>query len=356
MKRCIKLAKKGEGKTAPNPMVGAVIFDDNFDIIAEGYHEKYGEKHAEVNAIESRKISYQGLSIAVNLEPCSHHGKNPPCADRIIKEGFKRVIVGVADPNPLVGGNGIKKLKEAGIEVISGILEEECRQLNEIFIKNHVEKKAFIAIKTATTLDGKIACENGNSKWITSEKARNYVQKLRNHYDAILAGSGTVIKDNPKLNFRKKSGKNPIRIIVDSKLITPTNSNVYNDDKTRVIIATSTNISEEKQKTYPKNVEFLKCNLINNHIDLEELTKKLYHMEIRSILVESGPKLNAALIDKKLIDKLIQFIAPKILGDKKAINFVEGFFLKNINNSIILEKIKTKKLYPDVLIEAYFKK
>lgn len=354
MRQCLNIAKKGEGKTSPNPMVGAVIFDDNFNIISKGYHQKYGEAHAEVNAVKNAKCSLKGLSIAVNLEPCSHYGKNPPCADLIIKEGFKRVIIGIGDPNPLVCGNGIKKLQDAGIEVITGILEEECRKFNEIFLNDQLKKRPFITIKTATTLDGKIASKTGSSKWITSEKARNHVQKLRNRHDAILTSSNTIIADNPSLTCRMKNGKNPSRIIIDSKLKTNPNSNVYKNDKTSVFIVTDKNMPESEQKKYPEHIQFIKCSLKNGKIDLCEATQKLYEKDIKSIIIEAGGTLNHTFINEKLADKLIQFVAPKILGDKNAINFVQGFDINNIDESQILTELNIKKLNPDIMMEAYF--
>ncbi len=356
MRECLKLAQKAEGKTSPNPMVGAVIFDDDFNIISKGYHEKYGEAHAEVNAVKNAGQSVRGLSIAVNLEPCSHHGKTPPCADMIIREGIKRVVVGMRDPNPVVYENGIKKLKDAGIEVITGILEDECRKLNEVFVKDHMEEKPFVAIKTATTLDGKIACENGSSKWITSEKSRKIVQKLRNKYDAILTGSNTIMKDNPSLNCRLKNGKNPIRIVVDSKLKTDPKSKVYKNDGTKIYIITDKDMPETAKQKYQKHIEFINCSVKNEKINLEEAFDTLYKKGTKSILVEAGANLNYAIIKNNLADKLIQFIAPKILGDKGSISFVEGFRLNDINNTKNLEITEVKNLKPDIMIEAFFKK
>ena len=236
MRRCISLAKKSYGRVSPNPLVGAVIFDDDFRIISEGRHEKYGENHAERNAILNSKEEVKGKNIIVNLEPCSHFGKTPPCADLIIKKGIKKVIIGMQDPNPIVSGNGIKKLMEAGIEVVTGISEKECREINEIFIVNQTEKRPFVAIKTATTLDGKIATASGNSKWITDEISRKEVQKLRNIYDAVLTSSQTVKNDNPSLTCRIKNGRNPVRIILDTNLTTLPGSKVYEDNGAKVYI------------------------------------------------------------------------------------------------------------------------
>lgn len=354
MRRCISLAKKSKGRTSPNPLVGAIIFDDDFKIISEGRHKYYGGNHAERNAIFETNEDLKGKSIIVNLEPCSHFGKTPPCADLIIEKGFKRVIFGIVDPNPLVAGNGKRKLQEAGIEVIEGILEEECRELNRFFIKNQTEKLPYITIKTATTLDGKIATSTGNSKWITDEKSRYEVQKLRNEYDAILTSSKTVIADNPSLTCRAKNGRNPVRIIIDSKLRTPVDSRVYNDDGAKVITIISENVKDELINKYPKNIQFIKCSEKDNHIDLKEAVQKLFNSGIKSILIECGGKLNAEFIKENLADELIQFIAPKILGDKNGINFVESFERNEISMCNNLNVVSTKKLKNDIMIIGKF--
>lgn len=354
MRRCISLAKKSKGRTSPNPLVGAIIFDDDFKIISEGRHEYYGGNHAERNAIFETNEDLKGKSIIVNLEPCSHFGKTPPCADLIIEKGFKRVIFGIVDPNPLVAGNGKRKLQEAGIEVIEGILEEKCRELNRFFIKNQTEKLPYITIKTATTLDGKIATSTGNSKWITDEKSRYEVQKLRNEYDAILTSSKTVIADNPSLTCRAKNGRNPVRIIIDSKLRTPVDSKVYNDDGAKVITIISENVKDELINKYPKNIQFIKCSEKDNHIDLKEAVQKLFNSGIKSILIECGGKLNAEFIKENLADELIQFIAPKILGDKNGINFVESFERNEISMCNNLNVVSTKKLKNDIMIIGKF--
>lgn len=354
MKRCLSLAKKGEGRVSPNPLVGAVIFDDNFNIISEGYHAKYGENHAERNAILNTNADLRGKSIAVNLEPCSHYGKTPPCADLIIEKGFKRVIVGMTDPNPIVSGNGIKKLKEAGIEVITDVLEKECRIFNEIFIKNQLTNLPFVTIKTATTLDGKIASRTGNSKWITDETSRYEVQKLRNKYDSILTSSSTVIKDNPSLTCRMKNGRNPLRIILDTNLRTKNTHKVYNDDGTKVIILTGENTRDTKIKTFASNVKIIKCGLKNGHVDLKEAVNLLYQEGIRSILVEAGAELNNSFIQEGISDKLIQFTAPKILSDKEGKGFSQGCERENISECNTLEIVSTKKLKKDIIIVGYF--
>lgn len=350
MKKCIALAQKSEGHVSPNPFVGAVVLDKNGKVVGEGRHEKYGHAHAEVNALKMAGEKAKGATIIVNLEPCSHYGKTPPCADLIIEKEIKKVVIGLVDPNPLVAGKGIKKLQDAGIEVITGVLEEECKTLNEIFIKNQTEKLPFIAIKTATTMDGKIATKTGSSKWITGEKARAHVQTLRNKYDAILTGFNTIKSDDPSLTCRKRGGRNPVRIIIDSKLNSDPKAKVFNDDGTKTIIATGNNVPA---KDFGSNVEIVKCPLTENKIDLNFLAIKLYEKGIMSILVEAGGELNGAFIKAKLADKIYQFIAPKILGDKEAKNFIEGFNINKINETIKLEIKSVKKFSSDILIESY---
>ena len=355
MRKCINLAKKSEGRTSPNPLVGAIIFDDDFRIISTGRHEYYGGNHAERNAVFSAKEDLKGKSIIVNLEPCSHYGKTPPCANLLVEKGFKRVVCGMVDPNEKVAGNGIKILKDAGIEVVTGVLENECKELNKFFIKNHVEKKPYITIKTATTLDGKIATCDYVSKWITDEVSRREVQKLRNQYDAILTGANTVIKDNPSLTCRMKNGRNPIRIVLDTNLSTDINSKVYNNDGTRVVLVTSYDSDCSKVVEKIPHVEILKCPKKNNYIDLKYAVKELFKMGINSILVEAGAKINKSFLEEKLVDELIQFVAPKILGDATGIDFVQGFDRKTLTECNILEIQTVKKLKNDIMILGKFR-
>ncbi len=354
MRKCLSLAKKSEGYVSPNPLVGAIIFDDDFRIISQGRHEVCGRNHAERNAILNAKEDLKGKSLIVNLEPCSHYGKTPPCADLIIENGIKKVIIGMVDPNPIVSGKGIKKLKQAGIEVITGVLEKECTELNEIFIKNQLYSKPFVTIKTATTADGKIATKEGNSKWITDEISRREVHKLRNKYDAVLTSSDTVMKDNPQMTCRLKGGRNPVRIVLDTNLKTDPKSKIYNKDGTRVIIITSEIVSREKTKNYPSDVEILRCPEKDGHIDIKKAIELIYQQGIRSILVEAGARLNNAVIQTKSADKLIQFIAPKILSDKEAISFSQGCSRREIADCNNLIFISTKQLKNDIMIIGKF--
>lgn len=338
IKMCFSLAKKGKNNVLPNPMVGSLIVKEG-RIISKGYHKKYGEFHAERNAILNAKEDLEGATIYVNLEPCSHFGKTPPCADLIIEKKIKRVVFSSFDKNPKV--DGVKKLKEAGIEVLGGVLEKEGDELNKVFFKNITKKIPYIALKTATTLDSKIATENYNSKWITGDSSRLEVMKLRSLYQAIITGSNTILYDNPKLTSRIKGGINPIRIIMDKKGQIPFNYNVFEDNGTRIIL-----IDNTKRKC-PSHVEKIGFSNIN------ELLKTLFNMGIYSILIESGRGLNSAFLKEKCVDEIYHFIAPKILGG--GINFIDGFNPKKIDDGLIAYNLEIKKFEPDIMLNYKLK-
>lgn len=324
MKKCIQLAHSGEGNVSPNPLVGCVVLDKDGNEISTGCHAKYGENHAERDALLKLKNGEEkGGTLIVNLEPCSHYGKTPPCTDLIIERGIKRVVIGMHDVNPKV--DGIKKLKNAGIEVIDGVLEKECRQLNEIFIKNMTQNKPFIAIKTATTLDGKIATSNGSSKWITSENARAEVKKIRNRYDAIMTTSATILADNPTMEHRKK-------IILDRELRTNPNAKIYQSGEIYI---------------YNKN----NTPIIDNKLDLEFIFNNVYEQGIKSILIESGGQLNGETL--KFTDKIYHFIAPKITGDNSSKSCFDYRHIEDINNSLQFKINSIKNFDPDILLTYY---
>lgn len=338
IKMCFSLAKKGKNNVLPNPMVGSLIVKEG-RIISKGYHKKYGEFHAERNAILNAKEDLEGATIYVNLEPCSHFGKTPPCADLIIEKKIKRVVFSSFDKNPKV--DGVKKLKEAGIEVLGGVLEKEGDELNKVFFKNITKKIPYIALKTATTLDSKIATENYNSKWITGDSSRLEVMKLRSLYQAIITGSNTVLYDNPKLTSRIRGGINPIRIIMDKKGQIPFNYNVFEDNGTRIIL-----IDNTKRKC-PSHIEKIGFSNIN------ELLKTLFNMGIYSILIESGRGLNSAFLKEKCVDEIYHFIAPKILGG--GISFIDGFNPQKIDDGLIAYNLKIKKFEPDIMLNYKLK-
>lgn len=337
MKKCIELAKNREGQTSPNPMVGCVVLDKNENEISTGYHHKYGDNHAERDALlKLHNGEEKGGTLIVNLEPCSHHGKTPPCADLIIERGLKKVVIGMQDVNPIVAGNGINKLQKAGIEVISGIMEEECKKLNEIFIKNMTQNKCFIAIKTATTLDGKIATSNGSSKWITSSTAREKVKEIRNCYDAIMTTSSTILADNPTMLHRKK-------IILDRRLKTNLEAPIYKNGEIYLF--------NETLDMFEGGINFIKTPVIANKLDLEFVFERAYELGIKSILIESGGILNGSAL--KYADKIYHFIAPKITGDNSSLSCFNFQKINDINNSLNFEIESIEHFEPDILLTYY---
>ncbi len=340
MKRCLLLAKKGQGAVSPNPMVGCVIADDDGNILTEGYHQKFGGNHAERNAILNCGKNLKGSTLFVNLEPCSHFGKTPPCADLIIESRIKKVVCAMKDPNPVVSGGGIKKLQNAGIEVITGVLEDEAKELNKVFIKNIMQKKPYIMIKTAITMDSKIALQNGKSKWITDDYSRNLVHKMRGEYQAIMTGSGTVLADNPNLTARIKGAKNPIRIIMDKKGVIPLEYNVFKNNTEKIII-----ITNSKNK-YPEHIQKI------NFEGYDSLFKTLYSLGIYNVLVEGGCGLNSSIMDSGEADEISIFMAPKIFGGGKS--FIDGFFFNSPDDCIQLKDLNAKKLKNDILITGKF--
>lgn len=337
MKKCIELAKGGEGQTSPNPLVGCVVLDKDGNEISTGFHHKYGENHAERDALlKLTKGEEKGGTLIVNLEPCSHHGKTPPCADLIIERGLKRVVIGMQDVNPIVAGNGIKKLKNAGIEVVEHVLEDECKILNEVFIKNMTQKKVFVAIKTATTLDGKIATQNGSSKWITSEKAREEVKVIRNRYDAIMTSSATILADNPTMLHRKK-------IILDRKLRTNLEAPIYKNGEIYLF--------NDSLDMFEGGVNFIKTPVHDDKLDLEFVFNKAYELGIKSVLVESGGHLAGSVL--KYADKIYHFIAPKITGDNSSLSCFDFQQIDDINKSLNFKFSDIKSFEPDILITYY---
>lgn len=352
MKMAINLAKKGNGKTSPNPLVGTVIVKDDL-IIGKGYHKFYGGPHAEINALNKAGEKAIGATLYVNLEPCIHFGKTPPCVREIIKSGIKKVVIGMRDPNPFVFGKGIEELRKAKIEVKEGVLEDEAKKLNEVFIKYITLKIPFVALKVGMSLDGKISTNKGHSKWITNELSRNYVKHLRQIYDAILVGINTTIVDNPNLTIEKPF-KKKFRIILDSKARIPFTANLLKQkDNYTTIIATTKRASINKLKKLEKYAEILILKEKNGLVDLRHLMKELVKMEISSILVEGGGEVNASFLKEMLVDKVFFFISPKIIGGNFAKNSVGGKGISSLNNAINLRDIKLRKFKEDILFEGY---
>ncbi|QKE73712.1 bifunctional diaminohydroxyphosphoribosylaminopyrimidine deaminase/5-amino-6-(5-phosphoribosylamino)uracil reductase RibD [Arthrobacter citreus] len=352
MNLAIQNAMATKGQTDPNPLVGSVIVNDN-RIVGIGTHLKAGEPHAEIHALRMAGEKAIGGTIYVTLEPCSHHGRTGPCAEAIVKAGLKKVVVATLDPNPLVAGRGIKILQDAGIEVITGVCEEQSIKMNEVFNKYIVENIPFVVMKSASTLDGKIATHSSDSKWITSAEARNDVHQLRNEIGAILVGVNTVIKDNPELTTRIPNGRNPVRVILDSTLKIPLDSKVVIDQQAETWIFTSQKHSEQK-KIELENLGvkvFVKNDL--NRVDLHEMLRTLGELSISSLLVEGGGEVNASFMNEKLVDKVIVYLAPKLIGGKNAPTFLEGTGIDMMGQAIELNDLQITKIGPDYKFVGY---
>ena len=357
MKMAIELAKKGKGKVNPNPLVGAVIVK-NGEIIGQGYHSKYGGNHAEIEAINNATDDVKGATIYVTLEPCFHYGKTPPCVDKLISLGISKVVIGHLDPNPLVSGKSIEKLKSLGIEVKVGVLEEECLKLNEVFIKYIKTKLPYVVLKSGVSLDGKIATKTGESKWITGATSRAKVNELRSELRGIMVGVNTVIIDDPTLNCNIDGGRNPIRIILDSNLRIPLDSKILKTAyKYETIIATTKNIDLNKKALVEElKAKVITIDSINNKVDLNKLMIKLGEMKIDSILLEGGGEVNYSALEAGIIDKLMLFMAPVIIGGKESKTFVEGKGIDLLTNSFKTSNLKIEYLGEDILITSYIRR
>ena len=354
MQKVLELALKGKGRTSPNPMVGAVIARGK-KIIAEGYHRKAGTQHAEIVALKKAGTKAKGATLYVNLEPCCHtEKKTPPCTKSIIKSGIKKVVIAMADPNQKVSGRGIKELKSAGIRINVGIMQKEAKVLNEAFIKFITKKEPFVILKTAQSLDGKIATARGESKWITGEKSRKLVHRLRNEVDAVLTGIGTVRKDDPSLTCRISGGRNPYRIIVDSRLQIPLNSKVLRHKDKKTIIATTNKASTNKIKKIIKGGnKVLVIKDRSKKVELKRLMKELGKLNILSVMIEGGSSVNASALSSKIIDKIMFFIAPIVIGGIDAIASVGGKSPALLNKAFRVQNIKVRKVGQDILLESY---
>lgn len=358
MKRALLLAEKGSGTTSPNPLVGAVIVKEG-RIIGEGWHQRAGEPHAEVNAINNAAESVEGSTIYVNLEPCSHYGRTPPCASLLAERKLKRVVIAVEDPNPLVAGKGIKLLRDSGIKVDVGLHKLEALKLNDIFIKYITRKSPFVLLKAAMTLDGKTATRTGDSKWISGEESRSYVHCLRNRYSAILAGVNTVIKDDPELTTRLEGiqGRNPLRIIIDSRGSMPVDARVLKQaDDRRTIVCTTSDMPEDKRKLLEaQGAEVITMDKRNGRVDLMQLLKELGNRGIDSLLVEGGGTAAASFLEAELVDKVAFFIAPVIIGGRTASTPVMGEGVERISDGRRLKYKDIKIFGEDILVEGYIR-
>ncbi len=353
IKRALDLGRKGLGRVSPNPMVGAVIVKGG-RIVGEGWHRCYGGKHAEIEALEKAPAAgVKGSTLYVTLEPCAHFGKTPPCVERILTSGIARVVIGTKDPNPLVAGKSIRKLRARGIETEVGVLEEECRELNEKFFHYMLRSRPFVTLKVAQTLDGRIAAASGDSKWISSPASRRLAHRERSLHDAVMAGIGTVIQDDPELTVRLVRGRNPVRVIVDSKLRIPLKAKVLqNQEETPTIVACSRDHNTKKFE----QIRAMGINIIvagSDRVDLKKLMALLAGRNISSVLVEGGAGLYTSFLKENLADRILAVIAPMITG--KGVEAFGDLGISSIGDARKLEVRKIMRREADVILDARLK-
>lgn len=352
MRQALRLARRGEGRVSPNPMVGAVIVKGN-KVIGKGYHQRCGGHHAETNAICSASGPVNGATIYITLEPCSHHGKTPPCAEMLLTHKPARVVVGTLDPNPLVAGRGMALLEKKGIAVTVGVLEDDCRRLNEKYFKFIRTGVPFVTLKYAQTLDGRIATAAGHSRWISSPPSRQFAHKLRAAHDAILVGASTVMQDDPELTVRLVKGQNPLRIVCDSTLQVSAEAKIFtHQNAAKTIIATTARADAQKRALFRnRGIEVLQiAKDAQGRVDLQKLLRELGRRKIASLLVEGGSAIITAFLKQALTDRIIVVIAPKIIGTGR--DAIGDLCLNHMDEAIIIQHRQIFRKGDDVIIEG----
>jgi diaminohydroxyphosphoribosylaminopyrimidine deaminase/5-amino-6-(5-phosphoribosylamino)uracil reductase len=349
MQRCLQLARRALGKTSPNPLVGAIIVQDG-EIVGEGFHPQAGQPHAEIFALAEAGERAKGATIYVNLEPCNHYGRTPPCSQALIEAGVARIIVGMVDPNPLVAGKGIERLREAGIEVIVGVEEEACRQLNEAFIHRISYQKPFGILKYAMTLDGKIATSTGHSAWVTGKASRQLVYQVRASADAVIVGGNTVRQDNPYLTTHEISDRNPLRVVMSRSLNLPLDAHLWEIQEAPTLVFTETGSNRElQQKLDKKGVEVVELGALTP----SQVIDNLYRRGLSMVLWECGGILAAQAMAEGAVQKVMAFIAPKIIGGATAPSPVGDLGLVKMTDALQLERVTIRSIESDILIEGY---
>lgn len=357
MALALELAERGRGQVSPNPMVGTVIVKSG-KIVGKGYHLKAGLPHAEIKALKNADPSAKEATLYTNLEPCSHFGRTPPCTDRIIKAGIRQVVAAMADPNPLNSGRGFARLRRAGVKVRTGVLKKEAKRLNESFIKFITQKEPFVIVKVAMSLDGKIATKTGESRWITGEKARRYVHQLRREVDGVLVGLNTVLKDDPLLTVRGKGERRgekagPVRIVVDSQAKIPLEAKVLRG-RPQTMIVTAGYAPKSRIKALERNgARVVIVPGKGKRVDLVKLMKELGKLEMASLLIEGGGEIIASAFSSRIVDKVLFFVSPKIIGGRDAPTPVEGGGVREMAQAVPLRSVTTRWFDSDLLIEGY---
>ena len=356
MEMALRLAEKARGRTSPNPLVGAVLVKDD-RVVGTGFHQKAGLPHAEVEALREAGEQARGAHLYLNLEPCAHVGRTPPCCDALIRAGIKKVTAGMQDPNPLVSGKGLEKLRSAGIEAETGLLEKECRRLNEIFIKYITTRRPFVILKSAASLDGKIALAGGHSQWITGEESRRRVHEIRDEVDAVLVGVNTVVRDDPRLTARieGRETKNPARVILDSSLRVPENAQALQGaDRAKIFVAALKKADKEKvRRLEDRGITVLFPGEKEGEVDLLALMGLLGEREITSVLVEGGSRVNASALRSGIVDKAIFFFAPKIIGGVDSLPMFGREGVKDLDQAVRLKDIEISRTGEDIMVIGY---
>ncbi len=357
MKKALSVAASVIGKTSPDPAVGALVVK-NGKVVGIGFHDRFKTPHAETYALKKAGKKAKGATLYINLEPCCHFGNTPPCTDNIIKSGIKRVVAAMQDPNPLVNGKGFKKLKRAGIEVVTGLFEKEALKMNEAFAKHIVTGMPFVTLKTAMSLDGKTTTSTGESKWITGPVSRKYAHRLRALNDAVVVGINTVLKDDPLLTARLgRAEKQPLRVVVDSKANTPLNSKIVKDRSAFTLVAVTSSAGRKKISALEKaGCKVLRIRAKDGRVDLKELFLRLGKMRVTSILIEGGSEIAGSAIESGLADKVIFFVSPKIIGGRNALPAVGGKGIEKLKNVPQVQEISIRRSGGDIIIEGYIKK
>lgn len=357
MRMALRLAEKARGRTSPNPLVGAVVVKSG-KVISRGYHQKAGMPHAEAIALAKAGKAAKDATLYVTLEPCSHTNKRtPPCSPLVVQSGVKRVVVAMIDPNPHVSGNGIKALRKAGIEVLTGVLEADAKKLNEAFIKHVTTGMPFVTLKIAQTLDGRIATAAGESKWITGEEARKEGHRLRDRHDAILVGINTVIKDDPSLTTRIPRGRDPLRVIVDSKLRIPLNAKVLTQRSlAKTCIATIDSMPKDKLGALlDRSAEILIAKEKNGQVDLKHLMRMLGGFGVTSVLIEGGSTVNASALQAGIVDKVVVFEAPMLMTGTDSLCSIGGKSPARLSKAVRLHRVTSRWIGEDLMLEGYIR-
>jgi diaminohydroxyphosphoribosylaminopyrimidine deaminase/5-amino-6-(5-phosphoribosylamino)uracil reductase len=354
MRRALQLAERARGRTAPNPMVGAVVVSGE-QCVGEGYHHRAGEPHAEVLALRAAGERARGATLYVTLEPCCHHGRTPPCTEAVLASGVRRVVAAMLDPFPKVAGGGVAALRAAGVEVTGGTLEVAARRQNEAFLKAVTRGLPFVTLKAAMTLDGRIATVTGHSRWVTGEAARRHVHRLRDRHDAILVGIGTVRADDPLLTARLPGARDPVRVVIDARADLPLNSQIGETLKTvRTLVAvTEAAPPPRRDALAAAGAEVLLVPAFGERVDARALMTELARRDLHSVLVEGGAEVNASLLEADLVDKVILFIAPKLIGGRGAPGPIGGAGIADMNAAVPLRDLRVRRFGADLAIEGY---